>query len=74
LTVKTILAFAIGCALLGGCAVAPYDDDHSRARHYGDLRGEQRLHRDPIPYRSDGDYHRSSTDRAGDKGPHDEWR
>jgi hypothetical protein len=73
LTVKTILVFAIGCALLGGCASAPYDD-YARARHYGERRDEQRLHRDPIPYRADGDGQRGSQDRAADEGPHDQWR
>ena len=72
-TVKTMVAFAVVCAVLGGCATAPYDDD-SRARHYGELRDGQRLYRDPIPYRYDGDYHRHLRDRAGDDGPHDQWR
>jgi hypothetical protein len=73
LTVKTMLAFAIGCTLLGGCAIAPYDDDFP-GRYHGQLRGEQRLHRDPIPYRYDGDYHRLLNDRDEDAGHHDQWR
>ena len=72
-TVKTTLAFAIGCTLLGGCAIAPYDDDF-RERHYGELRAEERLYRDPIPYRDDGGYHRRWHDRDGDDGHHDQWR
>jgi len=71
---RTMLAFAVACTLVGGCAIASYDDDFVRERDYGDLRGEQRLHRDPIPYRYDGDYHRPLYDRDGDAGHHDQWR
>jgi hypothetical protein len=68
-----MLAFAIGCALLGGCATAPFDGG-GRARHYEELRGEQRIHRDPIPYRDDGSYHRPLQDRTGDERAHEPWR
>ena len=71
---RTMLAFAVACTLLGGCAFAPYDDDYLPERHYGELYGDQRFHRDPIPYRDDGDYHRGLYDRDGDAGHHDQWR
>jgi hypothetical protein len=69
-----MLAFAVACTLLG-CTIAPYDDDdYLPERNYGELRGDQRLHRDPIPYRDDGDYHRGLNDRDRDAGHHDQWR
>ena len=71
---KSVPAFAVACALLGGCVVAPYDDGGFRERHYGESHGSQRVYRDPIPYRYDGDYHRGDHDRDGNAGHHDEWR
>ena len=69
---RTPLAFAIACALLGGCASVP-DDDDDRVPRYGSLR-DGLTQRDPIPYRLDGDYHRHLHDRDRDEGHHDQWR
>ena len=70
---RTSVALAVACGLLGGCAIAPYDDEATAAR-YGELRGDQRVHRDPIPYRDDGVYHRGPYDRNPDVGHDDQWR